>query len=124
MANSDLLEQFEEAGPEVIRNRLLEFSGVVKLEAIRWLAQKDRETRERKAASSSEQMALAREANSIARTASDSAKRSAEFARTSNIIASAALIAAIIAIVVSIIGLRHTDSHDDTRNAQTRTQTH
>ncbi len=111
-------------GVDTVRARMHLWVPDMTRQAIQWLSVKDRETREREAISSSEQMALAREANSIARAASDSAKRSADAARTSNIIASAALIAAMIAIVVSVIGLTHSGAHDETPPESKAAQTH
>lgn len=116
----NLLKQFEEAGPALMRQRLGEYTGYMKEELVKWLAQKGREERADEEASKVEQMALTREANAsaaeanaIARAASDSAKRSADAARTSNRIAMISAAAAIVAMVASIIGSVHSCTHDE-----------
>jgi hypothetical protein len=118
--------QFEEQGPDLVRARLQNWGGPIKAAAIVWLAQKDREARERAAASEAEQIdsmrvtkaaavasnalaedanEVARDANEIARAASASAALSAAAAKTNNIIATLALIAAVIAIAISVMGV-------------------
>lgn len=125
MADPELTRQFEEQGPKLVRERLKTFAPWVEQEAVIWLAQKDREARERATSLEDEQMALARSTKEAASEANRLAARSVTAAQTSNRIAAAALIVAIIAIVVSIIGLVHTGAHDDATKANPQAaQTH
>jgi hypothetical protein len=140
MLTPDLVEQFEKLGPKVVREGLNKYAPGVQVEAITWLAQKDREEREAEAASAAEQIALARstrdaareandiarEANSIARAASASAARSVKAARTSNMIAAGALATAIVAIAISVHDMWYKSSEEVSHAGQTKivTKTH
>ncbi len=129
MSNTeDFRAHFEKLGVATVRmmHENHRFNHLVGLEAIKWLAEKEAEDRERSAASSAEQLAfaratkdaaeasnafaedanaVAREANVIARAASASAALSAAAAKTNNVIATLALIAAAMAIAISVIGI-------------------
>ena len=89
------------------------------IQAIEWLAEKDKEERLHQESSKAEEIDIARSArdaawaandlakaaNSIALAASASAERSAVAAIKNNRIAKAAFAAAIIAIIISIVGM-------------------
>lgn len=107
MPDPELTRQFEDQGPEVVRARLHHMVPWAQMEAVAWLAQKDRESRESADASTTEQIALAREAKDAACAANFLAKRSVSAAEKSNNISIAALVVAIIAMVASVISLMH-----------------
>lgn len=73
--------------------------------AMEWVAQFDKEERERNEASQAESLAAAKEAASAASRAADAAETANDRATTANTIAALALIAAVIAIAISFIGL-------------------
>lgn len=104
-------DQFQGMDAETVRAQLGQWVPDMRSRAIAWLAQHDRDRREREDASNAEQIALARAASALA-------ERSANAAQTSNRIAVVALIVAIIAMVASIIGLVHTEGHDSQAKAQ------
>lgn len=107
-----ILKQLDDMGPEIVRQRLGELSPTVKPLAIAWLAQHDREARERAAFANSEQMELARSANALA-------ERSVKAAQISNTVAAASAVMAAIAIAISVIGLIHSwRGGADARNTQ------
>jgi len=117
----EIRAEFEKRGVITVR-MLLEghrYNHLVGLEAIKWLAEKDREIHLRAESVKAEEIDIARSARDAAWAANDlaaaanvtadaaaaSARLSAEAAKTNNIIATIALIAAVIAMAISIIGV-------------------
>ena len=121
MVDAPVRARLESLGPAQVRLLLSNggWPAQLHIQAVEWLAEKDREDQLRQEASKSEEMdiarsardaareanALAREANSIAIAASASAERSAVAAINNNRIATRALIAAGIAIIISIVAI-------------------
>lgn len=119
MADPELTRKFEELGPDLVRARLKQMAPNAEIEAIAWLAQKDREARESAASAAAMQADLARSAASDASRAADAAERAAsaneraaDAALNANKIAVRSAIMAAIAVVISIIGFGYTVWHD------------
>ena len=90
MAEDEFRAQFEKLGVENVRGLIHQWSGALRMQALNWVAEKDREREGREAGIAQEQIALAAATKDAAFASNALAEEANEIARAANDLAASA----------------------------------